>query len=93
MITPSKDKPTETEIKLTVAATILAVNLNQLISQYESLAAKNDHVVNPNMQTGIAHSIAQLSIVLEKKPCLFAIFQDIIEQLNQFKQQNEQLDA
>jgi septation ring formation regulator EzrA len=88
----SKD-PTKTEIKLTVAATILAINLNQLLSQYEALAAKNDHVVSPNMQTGIAHSIAQLSIVLEKKPDLFAISQDIIERLNQFKQQHEQLDA
>jgi hypothetical protein len=86
-------EPTKTEIKLTVAATILAVNLNQLIGEYEALAAKNDHVVSPNMQNAIAHSISQLSIVLEKKPDLFAVSQDIIERLNQFRQQHEKLEA
>lgn len=88
----SKD-PTKTEIKLTVAATVLAVNLTQLLKEYEALAAKNDHVVSPNMQNAISHSIAQLSIVLEKKVSLFAVSQDIIERLNQFKQQHEQLDT
>jgi len=88
----SKD-PTKTEIKLTIASTILAINLQQLLSQYEKLAAKNDHVVNPNIQANIARSIAQLSIVLEKKTDLFAVSQDIIERLNQFKQQYEQLDT
>jgi len=86
-------EPTKTEIKLTVASTVLAINLSQLLSEYEALAAKNDHVVSPNMQNAIAHSIAQLSIVLEKKPDLFAVSQDIIERLNQFRQQHEKLEA
>lgn len=88
----SKD-PTKTEIKLTVAATVLAVNLTQLLKEYEALAAKNDHVVSPNMQNAISHSIARLSIVLEKKASLFAVSQVIIERLNQFKQPHEQLDT
>ena len=91
---PKHKDPTKTEINLTVSATILSINLHQLLCEYESLAAKNDHVVNPTMQNAIAHSILQFSSSIAKKPNLSAISQDIVKQLIQFKQQqHEQLDA
>jgi hypothetical protein len=85
--------PTKTEIKLTVAATILAFNLHQLLQSYESLAAKNDIVVNPIMQESIANAIAQFAVSIDKKPDLQVISQDIIQRICQFKQQHEQLDT
>ena len=86
-------EPTKTEINLTVSATILSINLHQLLCEYEALAAKNDHVVNPAMQTSIAHSINQFSSLISKNPDLSLISEDIVKQLIQFKQQHEQLDA
>jgi len=86
-------EPTKTEIKLTVAATVLAINLSQLLAEYEALAAKNDHVVNPNIQTGIAHSIVRFANIMAKNPHLDAITKDICKQFTEFKQKHEQLDA
>ena len=86
-------EPTKTEIKLTVSATILAFNLHQLLQAYESLAAKNDIVVNPVMQQSVANAITQFAATIDKKPDLDAISHDIIQRICQFKQQHEQLDA
>ena len=52
------DSPTPTECALTAALTVCILNLKQLYSDYERLAADNDLIPDPMIETAIRSTMS-----------------------------------
>jgi hypothetical protein len=73
MLKPSKENPTQTEIELTMAATILIINAKKLLLDYEDLATRHDEVPSPEMQVAMENSIDKLTFAITAKEDLITI--------------------
>lgn len=92
MLTPSKEKPTETEIELTKAATILIINVKKLLRDYEDLATRHDEIPSPEMQLAMENSMDKLTFAITSKLDLINLSYEISNELYATLK-NEQLDA
>ena len=92
MLTPSKDKPTETEIELTKAATILIINVKKLLRDYEDLATRHDEIPSPEMQLAMENSMDKLTFAITSKLDLINLSYEISNELYATIK-NEQLDT
>ena len=92
MLTPSKEKPTETEIELTKAATILIINVKKLLRDYEDLATRHDEIPSPEMQLAMENSMDKLTFAITSKLDLINLSYEISNELYATIK-NEQLDT
>jgi hypothetical protein len=92
MLTPSKEKPTDTEIELTKAATILIINVKKLLRDYEDLATRHDEIPSPEMQLAMENSMDKLTFAITSKLDLINLSYEISNELYATLK-NEQLDA
>ena len=92
MLTPSKEKPTETEIELTKAATILIINVKKLLRDYEDLATRHDEIPSPEMQLAMENSMDKLTFAITSKLDLINLSYKISNELYATLK-NEQLDT
>lgn len=67
MIKPSTEPPTQTEIELTKAATILIINVKKLLRDYEDLATRHDEIPSPEMQLAMENSMDKLTFAITSK--------------------------
>jgi hypothetical protein len=81
MLTPSKDKPTQTEIELTMAATILIINVKKLLLDYEDLATKHDEIPSPEMQLAMENSMDKLTFAITSKADLIDLSHQLSNQI------------
>lgn len=81
MLTPSKEKPTETEIELTKAATILIINVKKLLRDYEDLAIRHDEIPSPEMQLAMENSMDKLTFAITSKLDLINLSYEISNEL------------
>lgn len=77
-----KQEPTKTEVALTVAATIAAINLRKIQHEYERLAAKHDIVPDPNMEPCVESCIEAFQTAISQNPRLAAISLDVATRVN-----------
>ena len=92
MLTPSKEKPTETEIELTTAATILIINVKKLLRDYEDLATRHDEIPSPEMQLAMENSMDKLTFAITSKLDLINLSHKVSNGIYATLK-NEQLDA
>ena len=92
MLTPSKEKPTETEIELTKAATILIINVKKLLRDYEDLATRHDEIPSPEMQLAMENSMDKLTFAITSKLDLINLSYEVSNEIYATLK-NEQLDA
>ena len=92
MLTPSKEKPTETEIELTTAATILIINVKKLLRDYEDLATRHNEIPSPEMQLAMENSMDKLTFAITSKLDLINLSYEISNELYATLK-NEQLDT
>ena len=92
MITPSKEKPTETEIELTTAATILIINVKKLLRDYEDLATRHNEIPSPAMQLAMENSMDKLTFAITSKLDLINLSYEVSNGIYATLK-NEQLDA
>ena len=78
-----KKKVTKTEVAITWAATIVSLNLQQLLAAYLDLAHQHDIIPPPELQSTMGRSVNALAKSIERKPKLATISRDLIYQFIQ----------
>jgi hypothetical protein len=92
MLKPSKEKPTQTEIELTMAATILIINVKKLLMDYEDLATRHNEIPSPEMQLAMENSIDKLTSAITSKIDLIDLSYKLSNEIHATLK-HEQLDA
>jgi hypothetical protein len=92
MLKPSTEPPTQTEIELTTAATILIINVKKLLMDYEDLATKHCEIPSPEMQLAMENSIDKLTLAITSKIDLINLSYNLSNEIHATLK-NERLDT
>ena len=92
MLPPSTEPPTQTEIDLTTAATILIINVKKLLMDYEDLATKHCEIPSPEMQLAMENSIDKLTLAITSKIDLINLSYNLSNEIHATLK-NERLDT